>query len=280
MIAPSAACHQNYMEQLASLVHRQGDFALFKAYMDESGIHGDAAVCVVAGFIAPLERCASLESSWRKLLKDHDLDYFHAKDYAKTSGPFRMWKADRKRRFAISAMALLSEGLGLLDLGGRNPINVAVAVDTSDFKGLPIDHRRWLTGGQLTQKQPSDGWKWKSQGAPTKPYFLAFHQCVMDAIRFGPRSATEKVHFVFDRQTTFEVTARGLCELMRKQHSDVARKMGDVVYSSKEDAVLLQVADFMAYEAYRYRLRVMKSGAKGAATFTTSSLFLARGDRG
>jgi hypothetical protein len=272
MIAPSAASQETYMEQLASLVHGQGDFALFKAYMDESGIHADASVCVVAGFVAPLEQCASLEASWRKLLKDHDLDYFHAKDYAKTAGPFRMWKAERKRRFTISALALISSGLNTFDLSGRSPINVAVAIDTADFKGLAIDQRRWLTGGQLAATQRLNGWKWKSQGAPTKPYFLAFHQCVMEAIRFGPPSATEKVHFVFDRQTTFEVSARSLCELMRKQHSDVARKMGDVVYTSKEDAVLLQVADFMAYEAYRYRLRVTKDGAKSATTFTTERL--------
>jgi hypothetical protein len=95
----------------------------------------------------------------------------------------------------------------------------------------------------------------------------------MDAVRFGMHNQIDKVHFVFDRQSDFESSALSLCEVMRKQHKDVDMKMGDVVFTSKESAILLQVADFMAYEAYQHKMRVLNEKRAQAPSFNAECLF-------
>jgi hypothetical protein len=77
----------------------------------------------------------------------------------------------------------------------------------------------------------------------------------VDTIRFGQNKPSEKTHFVFDRQSEFELSALATCEVIRSQHKDIQCKMGDVVFSSKESAIPLQVANFMAYEAYQHKVR-------------------------
>jgi hypothetical protein len=100
--------------------------------------------------------------------------------------------------------------------------------------------------------------KWKRQGAPTKPYFLAFQQAVLDAVKFSQRYDTggrhlgmgEIVHFVFDQQFEYERSARGIFNAMKRSALSVKDRIGDVVFSSKSRALPLQVADFIAYESF------------------------------
>jgi hypothetical protein len=223
--------------------------------MDESGIHEGSHICVVAGFIAPLTLCRALEAKWRTVLNIYGIKFFHAKEFANGSGQFLGWKNDRKQKFLQDALGTIIDGFYLTGPQKRRPLSIAIAIHISDFKALSIDQRRWLTGGLLAK---SENVKWKTSGAPNKPYFLAFQQCVIDAIRFGLKEHSERAHFVFDRQSEFERSALSLCDAMRSQHKDIGSKMGEIVFSSKETAILLQVADFMAYEAYQHKIRELK----------------------
>lgn len=162
------------------LIHGAGDCALFKAYMDESGIHGDSKICVVAGFVAPMLICTSLEREWRKLLKAFKLSFFHAKDFSSISLPGTPWlpvdarqKPRSKEEFVRSATGIITSELWKDERGKQRAFAVAAAVHIDDFKARSTDERRWLTGGVLAK---GANHKWKSMGAPTKPYFLAFQQ--------------------------------------------------------------------------------------------------------
>ncbi|HEX3986773.1 MAG TPA: DUF3800 domain-containing protein [Acidobacteriaceae bacterium] len=245
--------------------------------MDESGIHSGSRVCVVAGFVAPLHICTSLEREWRKLLKAFNLKYFHAKDFSSVALQGLPWlpisapaKTRSSEEFVRHATNIITAELWKDERGKQRAFAVAAAVHVDDFRARILDERRWLTGGVLATGTSR---KWRSMGAPTKPYFLAFQQCVMDAVRFGMHNQTDKLHFVFDRQSDFETSALSLCGVMRKQHKDVDLKMGDVVFTSKESAILLQVADFMAYEAYQHKVRVLAEKRAQSPSFNADCLF-------
>jgi len=102
--------------------------------------------------------------------------------------------------------------------------------------------------------------RWKRQGAPTKPYFLAFQQTVLDAVKFSQHcdiagrhlGTGDIVHFVFDQQFEYERSARGIFNAMKRSTLSVKDRIGDVVFSSKSRALPLQVADFLAYESFCY----------------------------
>jgi hypothetical protein len=255
--------------ELFELVHGEaGNFSMLKAYFDESGIHTGAPVCVVAGFVATTRCCNDLAWNWHGLLKKYDLEFFHAREYAKHSGPFREgpphlyrtareifahhppnWDTDCRRQFETDAIAVIYGSLDRSD----PLILVGAAINTRDFLALSVDHRRWLTGGYMSRAK-----RWKRQGAPTKPYFLAFQQAVLDAVKFSQHydssgrhlGTGDIVHFVFDQQFEYERSARAIFNAMKRSPLSVKDRIGDVVFSSKARALPLQVADFIAYESF------------------------------
>jgi len=197
------------IEYLIELCHDAGAFAMLKAYFDESGIHAGAPVCVVCGLVLPAQRAAWLSRDWQnEVLFKHRVPYFHAKEFAQRSGPFRGWKDAAIRDFAIDALATINAACSLDEL------RVGAAIFSRDFHCLSIDERRWLTGGQFVLSGTTR--KWRKMGAPSKPYFLLFQQTMLDAVKHtqdkdctGRALETgEVVHFVFDRQEEYEPTAR------------------------------------------------------------------------
>jgi hypothetical protein len=225
----------------SSAVHGEGVFALFKAhkaYMDESGIHQGSPVCVVAGFVASVDRCDSLEYAWKQLLRRHKVGFFHSKEFSKLKGVFRDWGAYQKSQFTADALTTLSRTMN------DGAVIVGAAVGVESFLTLSEDQRNWLTGGC----RKTNG-KWQN-GAPKKPYFLPFQQCVVDSAISIPKG--ELIHFVFDQQSNFEPSGKRIFALLSNQHDAISERLGDIVYTSKKRANLLQVADFLAYESWQY----------------------------
>ena len=232
---------------------------MLRAYFDESGIHAGSPVCVVAGLIASPSLCKDLELAWRHHLRQFDLPYFHAKDFAKGNSPYRHWGAARRREF-LSASGDITEAWWRSTTRIPDIALFASAMDTAPFVSLPLNQRRWLTGGEVTESG-----KWKRQGAPTKPYFVPFQQIVLDAIRLTPQH--HRIHFVLDRQNDYEHNATFIFDRLSEKYSPVRARLGDIVYSSKEQAVLLQIADFVAYSCYRFLTHEDNDGS-GRAMWT------------
>lgn len=229
------------ISEIARLVHGEGDFVLFKSYMDESGIHGGSRICVVAGFVAHEKYCIDLEYAWKEPLKRHRITVFHSKEFAPMKGEFDGWIRRQKEDFVIDALATIARVMS----GSTPGKMIGAAIKTATFSSFSIEQRRWLTGGRI---KPNG--KWLESGAPSKPYFLPFQQCVVDAtLSSDERGLT---HFIFDQQKDFEPNAKKIFALMNQQHPAVSSRLGDIVYTSKRRAVLLQLADFVAYESYQY----------------------------
>jgi hypothetical protein len=230
---------------------------MLKAFFDESGIHGGSPICVVAGLVLPAKRAWTLSTEWQtSLLYKYSVPYFHAKEFAQRSGPFRGWSERKIRDFSIDAIGIINSATSNFE----NETLIAAALTSKDFFALSIEERRWLTGGQYVHSTSTTKKKWKKQGAPTKPYFLLFQQAVLDAVKFtqdrtfqgNPLGTGEVVHFIFDQQHEYEATARAVFRAMKQMPLSVRERIGNVVFSSKLRAIPLQVADFMAYESFNY----------------------------
>ena len=230
---------------------------MLKAYFDESGIHNGSPICVVAGFVLSSQRARLLSDKWQSnLLYQWRIPYFHAKEFSQRTGPFKGWRDVQVRDFSIAAIAIINEAFSIVDVG----VSIGAALVAKDFFALTTDERRWLTGGQYVLSRNADQKKWKKQGVPTKPYFLLFQHAVLDAVKLTADrtyqgdvlDTGDMVHFIFDQQKEYEVSARSVFRAMKQMPLSIRNRIGDVVFSSKLRATPLQVADFMAYESYCY----------------------------
>ena len=212
----------------------------------------------MAGFVLSESVASLLSERWSALLSKYDLAYFHAKDFAALSGPFRGWHRNRVPAFGSNATDLISN---IFSYSKHPSMRIGAAVSSNDFLSLSVDERRWLTGGSFTFGNGGVR-KWKRQGAPSKPYFLAFQQAVLDATKFttvdtgtmliSQVDTKAKVDFIFDQQREYESTATAVFHAMKEMPLSIKGRVGNITFASKMKSVPLQVADFMAYEAYSY----------------------------
>src|ERR1700722_375064 len=215
-------------------------FAMIEAYIDESGIHGDASVCVVAGYFGRRNHWNHFESAWRKVLHRFDfaLADFHAKDQIKQA----------KHR------PLLMELARTISKYQIYPISMVLAVD--DFKSFPHDLRCWLTGGSFRNG------KLVSSGAPSKPYFVPFQLLVQRVTDYA--EAGSKAHFFCGLDTQFSEYARALFAKIKTQPSrpDTAwesrSRLGDIAFPMASETPELQAADLFAHCTYLHMLERLK----------------------
>jgi hypothetical protein len=72
-LSANAAYNSTYIEELAQRVHpRDGkkECCMIEAYMDESGIHDGAHVCVIAGYWGTVKKWKKFEDRWKTILHD------------------------------------------------------------------------------------------------------------------------------------------------------------------------------------------------------------------
>src|SRR5580693_6537086 len=127
-------------------------FAMIEAYLDESGVHASAPICVIAGYFGGAGQWAKLESQWRKILTVADIPLyeFHAKDFVKNRAKYAAVLTDLAR--AISESTKI------------HPVSVAVVVD--DFNSFSEHDRRFLTGASVKLVGDDDDTKFTSSGSP------------------------------------------------------------------------------------------------------------------
>lgn len=56
---------------------------------------------MISGFVSTAEKWIRFEKSWSQTLKLFDVPYFHMKEFAHSTGPFKSWKGNEKRREAF-----------------------------------------------------------------------------------------------------------------------------------------------------------------------------------
>jgi hypothetical protein len=75
--------------------------AMFTAYFDDSGHPDRGPELVVGGYISTVEKWVRFEEEWSEVLELFDVEYFHMKEFAHSTGEFSGWKGNDGRRIAF-----------------------------------------------------------------------------------------------------------------------------------------------------------------------------------
>jgi len=243
---------KSQIEVLASLVHpRDGHpkiLAMMHAYLDESGIHDGAALCVIAGFFGGPGQWRKFEPLWKRALADFDVECFHSEEFrAKDTkgnriGPYVGWTAERDQAFLDRLVSAVV----------RYKIHpIASGIIVTDFRAYSLDERRYLTGAEIRRG------KFRTSGCPSKPYFLPFQSCLQRICDHAGVSA--KAHFFFGSDRTFSEYALSLFKHLQKIAKPELRiKLGTIAFPLAKDTPALQAADLLSYTMYQEGLERLK----------------------
>jgi Protein of unknown function (DUF3800) len=227
-------------------------FCMLEAYMDESGIHDGAHVCVVAGYWGGEQQWRRFEPRWKKIIENADeptLKEFHSTEFWKANGT-------RKGVYARWSKAKADQFIGdLLNCIGDYrlyPTSATLKVDA--WNALNKNERMFLTGGRVNRETL----QWITPSAPNQTYFLPFQFSIS-----SPAIACKehlKVHYAFDLNKQFKNHASDLFRLLKNDSTFSCRdRIGELSLPTSEEAVGLQAADLFAYHSYQYGKIRMKS---------------------
>ncbi len=235
----------NKTDELLGSVHpRDGHpkiMAVIDGYLDESGIHAGAKVCVVAGYWGDRNHWKKFAQKWKSVLESFGVPYFHSREFwspkLNAKSFYFGWTNGRRREF----LAALVE---TIEKHKIHPVISAISVE--DFFRYNERQRRFLTGAAL---KPSG--KLSGTGSPNKPYFMPFFLCVDSIAGYAPKHG--KAHFFCGLDRSFGKYA---VELLRqaKIHPETRHreKMGDLTLPEASSTPHLQAADLLAYSGYQY----------------------------
>ena len=85
---------------------------MLQAYFDESGIHKDAAVTMIAGYVATVEVWTAVEARWASelgKLSRYGVSWFHMVDCLHGKKPFRLIDEKRRRELIDALSGILEQ---------------------------------------------------------------------------------------------------------------------------------------------------------------------------
>jgi hypothetical protein len=239
------------IDEFAGLVHpRDGHpkiFAMIDAYLDESGIHDGAPICVIAGYFGGSGQWRKFEQDWRDLLEGAEvpLEEFHAKDLIKRRGFFLKWGNDKHAQFLN----------GIAETICRYKIYpVSQSLILKDFNALSLGEKKFFTGARIDH----DG-KLLTSGCSGKPYFMPFQYCLRHVCSYAPVGG--KAHFFFGLDRSFYEYATDLFKFL-KEHVDMPNKerLGDISAPMAKLTPQLQAADYHSYLTYLHGQERIQTG--------------------
>jgi hypothetical protein len=231
---------------------------MIDAYLDESGIHDGATVCVIAGYCGGPGQMKRFDRGWRETLAafKFPMKDFHAKDLLKS----------RDARPMLEALAKVSGAQPEL-----HPVAYGIVVD--DFNSFSVDERRFLTGATLMGFG-----KLVTSGCPSKPYFAPFQSIIRVVTDYAPIGG--KANFFFGLGRPFAEYARTMFNQIRSQ-ADMKRaintwssrdRLGDPDFPPAEETAPLQAADLLAHAIYLHMQERIGAGESGDFTRFPSGL--------
>jgi len=228
------------VDELMRLIHPRDRhrkvLAMIDAYLDESGIHDGAKVCVIAGYFGGPGQVKRFEKAWEQTLDRYSFPMkdFHAKDLIKSS----------KHKPMLESLAKIV---------GQQPkvYPVAFGLVVDDFLGFTLSERKFLTGATISNKSG----KLLTTGCPGKPYFCPFQGIIKRVCGYAPIGG--KAHFSFGLGRPFAEYALQLFKQMHEQNEIVKPfnafesrdRLGQPLFPLAEETAPLQAADlhFLAF---------------------------------
>jgi len=220
---------------------------MFKSYMDESGIHDGAPICVVAGYIGGVAEWEQFELDWKAALDEYNVCQFHSKEFYGSRDPkYSDWTHDKRDAFLNRLFDAISQ---------RDVCLAGAAVDVPLFHSMNEHERRYVTGGIYKGR-------WVKPGAPSKPYFLPFQHCINIGGHRTPPGET--LHPVMSEQRQYQMNALDLYRRTRELPLPFKDRLAErMVFRSPKSVVELQAADLAAYHTYQYAKLRQEGGLAG-----------------
>ena len=223
---------------------------MFEAYLDESGIHDGAKVCLVAGYFGSRSQLRKLEQKWKSVLEDFDFPMkdFHAKELV----------GSRKHQ-----PMLMELGKAIGEQRKVRPISWGVVID--DFLSFSEKQRRFLTGAKMMLNGDIQG-----TGCPNKPFFVPFQNIVRAITDATPVGG--KAHFFFGCDKPFAGYVTDLWKQLLVENMEEVEKqkpwntwhsrnrLGMPAFPPASETAQLQVADLLVHLTYRHMLEWQKNG--------------------
>jgi hypothetical protein len=205
---------------------------MLRAYLDESGSYGDTRVLAVAGYIATPAEWRRLELDWDLAMREFGLrNGFHMTDFECRQGEFKKLSNDDRARLIARLVDLILR---------RNMRGFGSAVLLSDYDVVA----------------PSD-----RDGILRSPYLLCFEHCVREMAslaawqsdRTGNSPEADKVKFICDQHSQYSRPAvRRYNGLKMDERWANRKRLGPISFESSRTNMPLQVADILAYEAFKH----------------------------
>lgn len=218
---------------------------MLSAHLDESGIHEGAQVCVVCGFFGGENQWKKADRQWKEILDRYGIAEFHSKDFwgrdekSQRVGAYKSWSDDKANKF-------LSSLVGVVETNVVYPVSSAIVVP--DFYSSSHDERRFLTGGLYFKN------KFRSSGAPSKPYFVPFQHCITESAKYCKPGI--QINYYFDFNKEFKNYAVDLYSMLKNlaaaQRDPISKALGNIEFPTGLQAPALQTADLLAYQTYQY----------------------------
>src|SRR5579863_6807321 len=214
-------------------------FMVYRSFIDEAGIQSSDAYLCLAGYIAKADEWERFEKEWNFVLEQYMSDlpqnerYFHALEFYHNHRKYRAWKRGKRESFENALFGVLRHSKANL---------YSCALQRKIFASMSEDERRLLTGGI------HNGMKWIDFGAPTKPYFLPFQFCIIQAAQF--LRETDKLFPVMSRQEQYKIHALELYEQMLNYHPALqcrSKLADDMIFSDPKKVAALQASDLAVY---------------------------------
>jgi hypothetical protein len=186
-------------------------------FIDESGVHDDSPVVTVAMY-------AGQPADWRLFVKDWNaakqpIKVIHAADCANRTGEFEGWDRDRRNAFAAQLLPVLPR---------HSLVGVAVGINLKHFRAAMAAHPELA----------------ELVGTPYSACFQWTLQTFLNTV--GRYGYDQPIQF-FHEHNDYEDEARVAFNFVQA-HRPTKEPMA-LSFIGKADAVELQAADVLAYEA-------------------------------
>lgn len=208
--------------------------ARFLVRADESGVHADAKVCVVAGYAGTRSQWQSLDRDWTRVLSRYGIDAFHGKVYfnrTKITGarrnPYLSWSEHKARSLLNELIAVIVDNK-VTPVGG--------GVDVAALESFTFGEQCALVGY----------WRKVGRGKSSAPvaYHLAFRMMLVDgADAMTPGS---ELHFLQAEHRDYQQRALEAYSTMRKNVPSHERRFKTFRVADPKGVPGLQAADLIA----------------------------------
>lgn len=221
------------------------EFVLLTCYLDEAGGRQDGFT-VVCGWLSSVALWEQFEIDWKLFLISYKVPYFHMKEFAQSTGPFKKWKDAKliRETFVRDALSII-----------RDRVQRWVLCYVHHRLFEMADARCMLTE------------------TLSSPYAVAGRACVAQVDLWSRKEAntSRDIKYVFEDGGPDKgglMTAMDIPYRLPNPSFEPSRDMSDKRGVLRKGVVQIQAADLLAYELRKHRQEfALRSGRKPRESF-------------